>query len=231
MSYMVIPLSVSPYSSSPVADAIARISTIVGVSVSPAALQQMYWNDPATALGAGTGRWQFQISYTYQPSGDTDPVTLVVSCQGNASSSIGGPKAVSPPSFTGMTQTGCPLFAFPSVGGGGSQAGGASIIRLSISPFSPQPLTDLAAIASATIPAGNVNYRYWSDPQTAYAGGLSTGTGMWMASVSGPQGGYTAQIIGYVGGCALSSVGGPPAIAAPASWTGWTQVKAPFSLG
>lgn len=226
MTYMAIPLSVSPYSASPVADAIAKISAIVGSAVTPAALQQIYWNDPATALLTGTGRWQFQISYTYQPAGDVDPVTLVVSCQGNASISVGGMKAASAPSFAGMTQVNSPLMPFSglgSVGGKSSSTGGASIIYVSVEPTDANVAVDFGNVVRAIYGGSGGAYYYYNDPQTAYSGGVSTGTGIWrLYGIAWNA--ANACIIGAAGGCSLSSVGGPPAIAAP-SFTGYTQMK------
>ena len=222
MTYMVVPLSVSQYSSSPVADAIAKISAIVGSSVTPAALQQLYWNDPCTSLGNGTGRWQFQISYTYQPTGDTDPVTLVVSCQGNASTSVGGMKASAPPSFTGMTQVNSPLMPFNglgSVGGKTTGTGGSSVIYVGVEPTDPSIGNELGAIVKAVYNGSGGAFYYYYDSQTS----LGNGTGIWRLYGIAWNSTNTC-VIGTAGGCALSSAGGPAAIPAP-SFTGYTKVS------
>ncbi len=214
MTMMVIPVGpVSPYSSDPVADARALMAQN---GLPSSAISWMYWNDPPTAPGQGTGRWQFQGIAYFTPPGAADQAMYVVSCAGNASTSVGGAPAAPAPAFTGMTKSNGPLFGIGLVPVVGTVGGLNSALINTVAATNPATLIN--DITNLIFPNNQGSWWvYYNDPQTA----VGQGTGIWRLRVIciwTSAGAASLTSIYQAGGCALNSAGGAPATPPPASF-------------
>ena len=199
-----------------------------GGALSPGTLR--IYNDPCTALGAGSGVWQIELTQNMEMPGETDGmITFVIRYQGNASTSVGGFPAAPMPALNGYifsAETG-PMFPLPSFAPSQS-SGNMSILRPSMCATWDEPYPFYTAgnfsvllyqlytsAVDAAGPGGTVGVmEYWSDPQTA----IGTGTGDWLVSIKAWTAGSAGLSILKIGGKAIQMRGGPPAVPCPVNW-------------
>ncbi len=227
MSMQTVPVGfISPWSPDPVGDAKAAMQQ----SAPGAPISWTYWNDPQIALGQGTGCWQFKGVAYYTPPGAADQAMYVVGCAGIDATSVGGPLRSPAPAFAGMTPSKGPLngAGSPSVfGSANSISGGVVVMAQTLSGTNGATIvSDLNTALQRFSLSGSAQWAYYYDPQTS----VGHGTGIWM--IQGKQwssNSYTAMGVVQARGCALNSVGGCPAMPAPATFPGWPVYNAfPF---
>lgn len=203
------------------------------------------YNDAAQAVMVGSGIWQVEVSQNYLLPGDQgDYVTFIIRFQGCASISVGGFQAAPCPLYpnyeTGynLIIAGSQLFPFPSLNAQQS-AGNAAIILPSmlctadmviaapggLGNYS-QMLNQMYNIMVQEVgPGGTVGQLYiWADwnmtvgaPIPVTGGFQATGTGLWVAGISGWSANSGAQVKMSVGGCAAKMLGGPVPATEPVS--------------
>ena len=236
---------ISPWATDPFNDAIKEISAATGLLQSTIAgnAALIYWTDPCMSLGHGTGRWEWAVRYNFESESSVERDIYIIGSRGNSSLSVGGQIAAIAPSFAvnpfaaaNVFQKSSPL----SAGSGGpaqssAGVGGTSILKHTMMPTNPSALSaDLSQIAA--LPAATaIAPKYWYDPQTGLGAALpgggfqSQGTGLWVMRSYSWSGNYVAFDITESSGCALNSVGGPPATPPPA-FTNWTQVHSVWQM-
>jgi hypothetical protein len=210
MSMMTVPVGpISPYSSDPVGDAMKAMAQVGAATIS-----WTYWNDPQTALGQGTGRWQFKGVAILVPAGASDPVMFVVGCGGRDCSSVGGLPRAPAPSFPGMAQSKGPLSGIDFGFSPGSRmvSGGATIIRQPILASNPATIVaDILAMETQYASPNGWRIICYHDKQTA----VGAGSGEWCIQSQSWSAGDAALSVVEMSGCDLNSVGGRPAVPLP----------------
>lgn len=225
---------ISPWSPDPWNDAAKEISSATGLPLATvlASAVLVWYNDPYTSLGNGTGIWQWDVQYEFESETGIEKDLYVIRSGGNAFTSVGGGQAAPAPTFTGtpfasgnVFQKMSPLIMPNRSGLSGptsaAGSGGASIIRHWIEPSNPSSL--LADILNVVNTTGQtaVVVRYYYDPQTV----AGAGRGIWRVKCFSWGPNYVALTVVESGGCTLNMAGGPPGNPIPPSWGGYTRVN------